>query len=142
MKIATTNNGYVIPDGDTFGPEDRSLSYRVIHREAEDGDVPLYELVPLMFREFDFQADDYVSQDKVINDRAPPAKLMPADAEAKMELANEWREKRKLAEGLGGTFEVRARHAEPGGSPPAAGPSGAGGPGEFGKRPVFGRKQA
>ena len=142
MTIATTTNGYVIPDGDTFGPEDRSLSYKVIHREAEDGDVPLYELVPLMYREFNFQSDDYVPRDKVFNDRAPPAKLMPADDEAKMELANEWREKRKLAEGLGGTFEVRARHADGGGTSPAPGPGGTSGPGGFGNRPVFGRKRA
>lgn len=131
LRIATTDKGYVIPDGDTFGPEDRSLSYRVLHRDAEDGDVPIYELVPLMHREFNFVAEDYVPQDRVIDDRAPPAALMPEDAEAKMELVNEWREKRKLAEGLGGRFEVRARGA-----------GGTGGPPGFGNRPVFGRKRA
>ena len=131
LRVATTQNGYIIPDGDTFGPEDRSLSYRVLHREAQEGDVPLYELVPLMYREFGFVADDYVPQDRVINDRSPPLELMPEDDEEKMELANEWREKRKLAEGLGGTFEVRARGDQP--IPPA--PSGGPPP-----RPVFGRK--
>ena len=52
------------------------------------------------------------------DDRMPPADLMPADEEAKMELANEWREKRALAEGIGGRFEVRSR-----GEGPAAGPA-------------------
>ncbi len=127
IRIAITKNGYVIPDGDTFGPEDRSLSYRVLHREAEDGDVPTYELVPLMYREYGFQAADFVPHEQVINDRSPPPALMPEDDEAKMELANEWREKRKLAEGLGGRFEVRHRDAGPGGPGP---------------RPVFGRKRA
>ena len=140
LRVATTQNGYIIPDGDTFGPEDRSLSYRVIHRAAEEGDVPVSELVPLMHREYGFVADDYVPQDRVIDDRSPPPALMPEEEEAKFELANEWREKRKLAEGVGGSFEVRARGARPGGAPPAP----PGGPpigGGFGRR-VFGRKGA
>ncbi len=134
LKIATVDKGYVIPDGDTFGPDDRSQSYRVVYRDAEEGDVPLFELQPLMYREFNFQADDYVPRDKVFNDQAPPSAIMPPDVEAKMELVNEWREKRKLAEGLGGTFEVRARGlGSNGGGAPPAGPGG---------RPVFGRKRA
>ena len=143
LRIATTKNGYVIPDGDSFGPEDRSLSYRVLHREAEGGDVPLYELVPLMHREHGFVADDYVPPERVFDDRMPPADLMPEGQEAKQELANEWREKRNLCEGLGGTFEVRARN--PGG-PNGTPPSRPGGPispgGGFVNRPVFGRKKA
>jgi len=141
LRIATTKNGYIIPDGDTFGPEDRSLSYRVVYRDAEEGDVPLYELQPLMYREFGFQAEDYVPPERAINDRSPPLALMPEDDEAKMELVNEWREKRRLAEGLGGRFEVRARAPGAGASP--AGPDGpAPPPPGLGNRPVFGRKKA
>lgn len=143
LRIATTKNGYIIPDGDTFGPEDRSQSYRVIHREAEEGDVALYELVPLMFREYNFQAEDYVPHERTINDRSPPPELMPEDDEAKFDLVNEWREKRSMVEKLGGRFEVRARDPGTGGTPPA-GPSdpSAPPPPGFGNRPVFGRKRA
>lgn len=141
LTIATTKNGYVIPDGDTFGPEDRSQSYRVIHRDAEEGDVPLYELVPLLYREYDFQAADFVPHEQAIDDRSPPPELMPEDDEAKFELVNEWREKRRLAEGLGGRFEVRARHGGDGSVPPAD-PGGAPRSPGFGGRPVFGRKRA
>ena len=62
---------------------------------------------------------------------------MPPDQEERQELANEWREKRALAEGIGGRFEVRARHgdggtpAPPGGSHPVL---------PFGRRGTFGRK--
>lgn len=142
LRVATTKNGYVIPHGDTFGPEDRSLSYRVIHRDAEEGDVPLFELQPLLHREYDFVAEDYVPPERVFDDRMPPADLMPEDQEAKMQLANEWREKRAMAEGIGGRFEVRARGPGGGGTPPSrpAGPTLAGG--GFGKRPIFGRKKA
>ncbi len=68
---ATIDNGYVIPDGDTFGPEDHSLSYRVLHRDAEAGDVPLYELVPLLYREYGFVSPDYVPRDRVIDIDTP-----------------------------------------------------------------------
>lgn len=70
---------------------------------------------------------------------------MPADDEAKMELVNEWREKRALAEGIGGRFEVRSRDgrgpdATPPPNPPSPPPSPLPGPARFGQRPVFGRK--
>lgn len=151
LRVAIIQNGYIIPHNDTFGPEDRSQSYRVLHREAEEGDVPLLELVPLMFAEYGFVAPDYVPLDRVIDDRMPPPELMPEDEEDKMELANEWREKRGMAEGIGGRFEVRARDLDGGSAspPPTGGPGGGGsgytpprpgGLGGIGPRPVFGRK--
>ena len=134
LRVATVENGYIIPDGDTFGPEDGSLSYRVIHRDAAEGDVPLYELVPLLHRAQGFQSPDYVPRDRVFDDRNPPMDLMPPEQEAKQGLANEWREKRALAEGIGGHFEVRARGGDSG--PPAPGP----GSGSALRRSIFGRK--
>lgn len=136
LRVATMKNGYVIPDGDTFGPEDRSLSYRVVHRDAAEGDVPLYLLEPLMHREYGFEAEAYVPPERAIDERMPPAALMPEDDEAKMELVNEWREKRALAERIGARFEVRATGSG-GGLPPSRPPAPGGG---FGKRVVFGRK--
>ena len=62
------------------GPEDSSLSYRVIHHDATEGDVPLYELVPLMHREQGFLSPDYVPRGRVFDDRDPPTELMPAGA--------------------------------------------------------------
>jgi len=137
LRVATLQNGYIIPDGDTFGPEDGSLSYRAIHRDAEEGDVPLIELVPLMYREYGFQSDDYVPRDRVIDDASPPMLHMPADQEAKQNLVNEWREKRALAEGIGGRFEVRARGDGGGNPPPPPHPLA---PGRLPR--VFGRKRA
>jgi hypothetical protein len=136
LRVAVMPNGYVIPNGDTFGPEDRSLSYRVLHHDAQEDGVPIYELVPLMYREHNFVAADYVPDDRVINDRVPPAELMPVDDEEKMELANEWREKRTVAERAGARFEVRHRDAAPAPNPPA--PSG--GFGNSLRRAIFGRK--
>lgn len=141
LRVATLDKGYVIPDGDTFGPEDGSLSYRVIHRPEVPGIVPVYELEPLLYREFGFQSDGYVPRERAFDDRMPPPDLMPAGDGAKMELVNEWREKRALAEGIGGRFEVRSRDGRgPGATPPPPPPSPLPGPARFGQRPVFGRK--
>jgi hypothetical protein len=136
LRVALADGGYLIPDGDCFGPDDGSLSYRVLHRPADEGGVPVIELVPLLHRAAGFLSPDFVPRDRVIDDRMPPAAVMPADDEAKAELANEWREKRKLAEGIGGRFEVRAR-----GEAPLPPPS-PGRPGLLGGRAVFGRKKA
>lgn len=162
LRVATMPNGYVIPDGDTFGPEDRSLSYRVIHHdtganigyaEPEAADMPMYELVPLKHVAHGFVAPDHVPDAGVFDDRAFPAGIMPDDQDAKMELANEWSEKRRLAEGIGGKFEVRKQvegDAAPQPEPPvpparvvAPSPSQPGLPGLSGRglrSRVFGRK--
>lgn len=159
MRLCTMENGYVIPDGDTFGPEDRSLSYRVTWHDAdpEEGDngVPLYKLTPLKHTAYNFLSDEHVPDENVIDDRAFPAALMPEDQDAKMEEANRWRESRKLAENAGAQFEVRARGGtgeappDPPAPPPtqvsAPTPSNPGLPSVSGRglrAKVFGRKQA
>ncbi|MDP5102894.1 MAG: hypothetical protein NWP98_03120 [Erythrobacter sp.] len=126
LRVATMANGYVIPDGDTFGPEDRSQSFRVLHHDAgadigyagvEPADMPMYELVPVKHVAHSYIAPDHVPDENVFDDRAFPAQIMPDDQDAKMAAANEWAEKRKLAEGVGGKFEVRAV-SDAGESPP------------------------
>jgi hypothetical protein len=131
LRVATMPGGYVIPHGDTFGPEDRSLSYRVLHHaqgdnigyaEPEPADMPLYELVPLKHVEYGFVAPEHVPDANRFDDRAFPLDIMPADQDAKMALANEWFEKRQLAEGIGGSFEVRKVGDAPPPAPPAPPP--------------------
>jgi hypothetical protein len=117
LRVATMPGGYIIPDRDTFGPEDRSLSYRVLHHDAgaiigrpdpSPADMPLYELVPLKHVAHDFVAPEHLPDANAFDDRAFPVGVMPAEQEDRMALANEWSEKRKLAEGIGGRFEVRS----------------------------------
>ena len=126
LRVATMPGGYVIPDGDTFGPEDRSLTCRVLHHDAgavigdeAPADVPMYELVPLKHVAHGFVAPDHVPDANAFDDRAFPPAIMPEDQDAKMALANEWSEKRKLAEGIGGRFEVRAADEAIEAPPPA-----------------------
>lgn len=113
LNIALAKNGYIIPDGDTFGDEDRTQSYRVRHLEAGEGDVPLFELTPLFRKDFDFVAEDFAPFENKIDDRSPPPGVMPEDDGEAMVLANEWREKRSMAQGIGGDFEVRTFETPP-----------------------------
>lgn len=131
LRVATMANGYIIPNGDTFGPEDRSLSYRVLHHdvgsdigylEREPADVPMYELVPMKHVAHGFIAPEHVPDENTINDRAYPPAIMPEDQDEKAALANDWAEKRKLAEGIGGRLEVRAFGIEDGAPPPPPAP--------------------
>lgn len=133
LRVATLPNGYVIPDNDTFGPDDGSLSYRVRHIAATSDDAALYELEPLMYREYGFQSDSYVPRERAFDDRDLPADLVPETVGEKQDLLDEWEAKRAMAEGIGGRFEVRARNPQPSAPPPAQ-PTG------FGVRRTFGRK--
>ncbi len=73
-SMATMEGGYVIPDGNTFGPEDGSEAWRVYHREAGVGsgssdDIATYELVPLRHDGSGFVADDYASEARITQAR-------------------------------------------------------------------------
>ncbi|MFM9853320.1 MAG: hypothetical protein ACKVOJ_11025 [Sphingomonadaceae bacterium] len=134
LRVAIIANGYVIPDGDTFGPDDNRLSYRVIHVPAGDDDIAYYELEPLLHREYGFQSDSYVPRDRVIDDRSPPPNLVPRDRRARETLIEGWQQKRALAEGIGGQFEVRAKWQDAAPTPPRR---------LFpGVRAIFGRKSS
>ncbi|MGB3470488.1 MAG: hypothetical protein WBA51_06690 [Erythrobacter sp.] len=106
-RIATMKNGYVIPDGDTFGHEGDDTGaessgagevWRVHHRDAawaydqattngdSDGSdqtsaadpVPLYELVPLRHDACEFVSEDYVSRARITKSRGQE---MPGESE-------------------------------------------------------------
>jgi hypothetical protein len=122
LRMATVENGYVIPDGDTFGPEDRSWSYRVVHHdvgadigyaESEPADIPFYELVPLKHTDFGFVDPAHVPEENRIDDKTFSGVSLAKDQDGKAALANEWAQKRRMAEAIGGKFEVRAESGPP-----------------------------
>ena len=124
VALAMHKNGYVIPDGDTFGDESHSFSYRV-HHTAEPllnagKQIPCYELEPLLNRQSGFQSPDYVPRDRIVNIDAPQPEYVELQGRAGKETVAAWKAKREMAERVGGSFEVKAK-------------AGAGG-GTFGKR--------
>ncbi len=133
VQMATRPNGYIVPDGETFGPPDHTESYRVHHRPAEPGDVPILELEPLLHRPSGFQSPDYVPRDRTFDDRNIPPDMQAEDRAAQDSQRAELRGKRRLAELAGNGFEVRA--ALPRDDTPRPGPS------WLHLRPTFGRKK-
>lgn len=124
VQMAAGPQGYIVPDGDTFGPPDHSESYRVHHRAPENGGVPILELEPLLHQASGFQSPAYIPRERVFDDRTIPPDVQPEDRAAQDAQRAELRGLRRMAEEAGNSFEVRA--TLPREEPP---------------RPVFGRKK-
>jgi hypothetical protein len=108
MRVALMPNGYVIPDTDTFGDEDNSECYSVRHIPASDGLAPFYELEPLLHKQYGYQSPTYVArQGPSFDDRNMPDDLLPPGANARGDMLDDLRNKRAMAEGIGGRFDVR-----------------------------------
>jgi hypothetical protein len=125
IGLAMRENGYLIPDGDTFCDDSHSYSYRV-HHAAEplcnaDAQIPCYELEPLLHKPLGFQSPDYVTRDRIVNIDAPQPEYVQLKGRALGEAVAEWKARRLLAERAGLSFEVTAK-------------ADAGGGGTFGKR--------
>jgi hypothetical protein len=133
LKVATVPDGYVIPDGDLLENEDYSEAYRIHHRSADEGDVPLYEFEPMLHQASGFRSPAYVSRESRFDDRNIPANVMPEDRAGQDAMRAELRGKRRQAELVGNHFEVRVKSPDGDGRPPA--------PLWFPTRPVFGRKK-
>jgi hypothetical protein len=120
IALALHKNGYVIPDGDTFGDEDHSFSYRV-HHTAEPfvnagKPIPCYELEPLLNRQHKFQSPGYVPRDHIVSIDAPQPEYVELKGRAGREVVAEWKAKRQMAERAGGSFEVKAKVEAGGGA--------------------------
>jgi hypothetical protein len=118
ITVAIHKDGYVVPDGDTFGDDSHSFCYRV-HHTAEPlfnagADIPCYELEPLLNKQHGFQSPDYVTRDRIVNIDAPQPEYVQLNGRAGREIVAEWRAKRQMAERAGGSFEVKARVDEGG----------------------------
>jgi hypothetical protein len=113
IRLAMHKDGYVIPDGDTFGDDSHSFSYRV-HHTAEpvsngSTQIPCYELEPLLNTQHGFQSPDYFARDKIVNIDKPQPEYVELKGRALRDAVTEWKGKRQMAERAGGSFEVKAR---------------------------------
>ncbi len=79
IALALHTNGYVIPDGDTFGDESHSFCYRV-HHTAEPflnagTEIPCYELEPLLNTQHGFQSPGYVTRERIRQHRRAATRI-------------------------------------------------------------------
>jgi hypothetical protein len=123
MRVALHKDGYVIPDGDTVGPQDNTFSYRCTHiptgQKSDEFDGPLYRLDLLMDRATNFESRDYVKPVRVFDDRTIPSDLKADMGRALPEVEQTLRERREMAEKVGGAFQVRTSIPDPKDEPPA-----------------------
>ena len=122
LRIATMENGYIIPDGDIFGPEDGSQKWRVRHREigafpgdvpAEQGGAPLYELIPLRHDECGFLDPEYAAEARVVCEAGGAIMGDYSARELYGEEADAIAEARAMVEGIGGSLMVTALDERP-----------------------------
>lgn len=112
MNLALMKDGYVIPDGDTFGDDEGGFCYRV-HHDGEpaplaDPFAPCYELEPLSYAETGFRSPDYLPPDEVLDlGEATRRYENFAGREGKRTVA-EWRERAARAKRAGVSFQVKA----------------------------------
>jgi hypothetical protein len=111
ITVAIHKDGYVIPDGDTFGDDSDSYCYRV-HHTAEPlfnagAEIPCYELEPLLNKQHGFQSPGYVTRDRIIDIDAPQLESVQLNGRAGREVVAEWRAKRQMAERVGGRLVVK-----------------------------------
>jgi hypothetical protein len=113
IAFALLKDGYVIPDGDTFGPEDDAFSYRVHHipsgAKSDDFDGPLYRMELLHSWKERFRSPDHINHGRVFDDRTMPPDVkaeLGGDASA---IQQELRARREKAEKAGARFQVKAR---------------------------------
>lgn len=117
VTVASLKHGYIVPDGDTFGPDDGSYRYRVTHVEEGEasGDFtgPLYRLDLLFSREHDVQAPDFIAPVRRFTDREVPPDVVARLGDHGAEVVKEWRSRRQMAEAAGIRFEVSTNRPAP-----------------------------
>jgi hypothetical protein len=110
LNIATMKNGYIIPDGDTFGDDDHSLRCRVRYipegAKSDDFDGPLYRLELLVARKFGFVSPDYVPPERTFDDRTVPPDILSDLGRERAPVIEDMRAKRQMVERVGGRLEV------------------------------------
>ncbi len=111
LRLATHDSGYVIPDGDTFSPEDGGVTFRARHLRSGpryDGTQgPIYELEPLDFPRHGFRAPDFIPPTHSFDPNAVPPVVSARLGQTSVSVVADWREKRRMAEGVGGELRVK-----------------------------------
>jgi hypothetical protein len=112
IRFALLKDGYIIPDGHTFGPDDDSFSYWVRHipsgEKSDDFDGPLYRMELLHSQKAAFQSPDYINPRRTFDDRNMPSDVKAGLGGEAPKVEQELRARREMAERAGARFEVRA----------------------------------
>lgn len=111
LRLATVENGYVVPDGDTFSPADGSFTFRARHLRAGprfDGTQgPIIELEPLDYPEHGFRSADFIAPTHSFDDRAVPPVVSARLGQTGASVVADWRKTRRMAEAAGSQLRIK-----------------------------------
>jgi hypothetical protein len=123
IRLSLLENGYIIPDGDTFGPPDNSWSYRITHipagEKSDDFEGPLYRMDLVMHKATNFETTSYVKPVRTFDDRTIPADLKADIGRGLPKFEKKLRSRREMAEKAGGGFYARTDTVDPKDESPA-----------------------
>ncbi len=123
IRLAISENGYVIPDDDTFGPESGAFSYRVRHIEAGDADAVSpdahYQLTLERCDKNGYVAPTYEPPQPLPDGVSSVAQLLDPNNEDERAQLDEFAAKESAALAAGGSLRVHLK----GNGAPATGPA-------------------
>lgn len=142
MRMALLPSGYVVPDGDTLGPENGEFSYLVRHLKAEEHPLgmqePTYALTLKFSRTHGYTTMEHETRTLVHGGMREVAHELEPGKTGQQDLIADWENKKRAAKALGGGLELYRKGQDGPDDPPTSTPPRFGG--SFGKRAVFGRK--
>ena len=113
VEIATMENGYIIPDDDTWGPEGDEFSYRIRHFEAGTPGTPYQDAHFRLTLERDdrhgWTAPDYAPTVPLEGGLTAQIATMDPNDPADRALIDRWAERERMSAGIGGRFNVSRR---------------------------------
>lgn len=143
MRVALVPNGYIVPDDETFGPENGDYSFRVKHLAAEQHPIgmrePCYALTLRFSRQHSYTTMEHETRTLVPGGMRSVAASVETDWDKRRELIADWEQKERTAKAVGNSLQLyRKGEGGPDDPSPASPPRFGGG---FTRRTaVFGRK--
>jgi len=132
LRLATMDNGYLIPDGDTFGRQDGNFSYRVRHLAAGvDGVRQARIRLTLLFsKSHGYRSAEYEPRQTIPGGVEGAERVIGTAKPDARQAVHRMRETQAMVEGVGSRLVVSV----PKSSPPPARPPGGGKIVPFGRR--------
>ncbi len=110
MRMALMPNGYVVPDGDTLGPESNEFSYLVRHLNADEHPLgmrePVYALTAKYAEKHGFTTMEHETRTPVRGGMREVAHEIEPDRTARQDLISDWEKRERAANAIGGGLKL------------------------------------
>jgi len=143
IRVAIQPNGYIVPDDETFGPENGDYSYRVRHLAADQHPIgmrePCYALTLRFSRQHSYTTMEHETRTLIPGGMRSVAASVEPDRDKRRELIADWEKKERTAKAVGNSLQLYRKGEGGSDEPPTGSPPRFGG-GFTRRTAVFGRK--